>query len=180
MTPSKNFFFGYGSLVNLATHIYKDPQKASITGWRREWVTANTRNISFLSIRPDQNCRIDGMKANVSDIGWKALDERETGYNRLNQPNVDFQIYVANPDFVDSTGPTKPILLSYLDCIVQGFYTHYGSDGVARFFDTTSSWDRPILNDRANPLYPRAQVLSLTETRLVDEHLNILNAHIIT
>ena len=110
MDTSKSFFFGYGSLVNLATHIYENPYKASISGWRREWVTACNRNISYLSIRPDPTCTIDGMKADVASIGWDALDEREVGYNRLDIADVDFQIYVAKPECVDSLGPTKPIL----------------------------------------------------------------------
>ncbi|KAB7613805.1 gamma-glutamylcyclotransferase [Amylibacter sp. SFDW26] len=180
MTASKTSFFGYGSLVNLATHIYENPRQASVTGWRREWVTSNSRDVSYLSIRPDPDCTIDGMKADVAGIGWDALDEREAGYNRLDPANADFQVYVADPDFIDATGPTKPILLSYIDCVIQGFHTHYGDKGVARFFDTTTAWDRPILNDRKTPLYPRAQVLSPIETGLVDEHLEHLKVQIIS
>ncbi len=179
MTAAKTSFFGYGSLVNLATHIYQNPQKASISGWRREWVTANNHNVAYLSVRPDPNCTIDGMKADVAGIGWDALDERETGYNRLDPTDTDFQIYVVDPHSIVSTGPAKPILLSYLDCVIQGFHTHYGTDGVARFFETTAAWDRPVLDDRKAPLYPRAQVLSPTEIGLVNEHLEHLKVQII-
>ena len=49
-------------------------------------------------------------------------------------------------------------------------------DGVASFFGTTDGWDARILNDRASPIYPRAQVLSGQETALVDRHLTALSA----
>jgi len=177
---TSEYFFGYGSLVNLETHIYRNPQKASISGWRREWVTTADRDISYLSIRPDADCTIDGMKADVAGIGWDALDEREAGYMRLDPADTDFQIYRVTPDTIDTSGPAKPILLSYLDCVIQGFHTHYGHDGVTRFFETTDAWNRPILDDRKAPRYPRAQVLSSVETSLVNEHLKRLDVQIIS
>jgi hypothetical protein len=68
------------------------------------------------------------------------------------------------------------ILLSYLDVVVQGFLKEFGESGVTRFFDTTDGWNTPVLNDRNDPRYPRAQVLSTAETALVDHHLNRLSA----
>ena len=56
-----------------------------------------------------------------------------------------------------------PILLSYLDTV--------GPEGAARFFETTSGWDAPILDDRSAPRYPRHQRLSPAETTVVDQHL---------
>ena len=48
--------------------------------------------------------------------------------------------------------------------------------GVERFFYTTLGWDTPVLNDRAAPLYPRAQTLTPDQTALVDSHLVRLSA----
>ena len=38
----------------------------------------------------------------------------------------------------------------------------------AAFFDTTDGWDTPVLDDRAAPLYPRAQTLTRQERGLTD------------
>jgi hypothetical protein len=64
-----------------------------------------------------------------------------------------------------------PVLLSYIDVVVQGYLREFGEDGVHRFFDTTEGWDAPVLDDRARPVYPRHRVLSAEERTLVDDHL---------
>ena len=66
------------------------------------------------------------------------------------------------------TDVQKPILQSYLDVVFQGYLDHFGEDGIASFIATTLDWDRPILNDRDAPLYPRAQNLSLRELKIID------------
>jgi hypothetical protein len=177
MVTSGTQFFGYGSLVNLATHDYRNPRKATVQGWRRQWVYAANRNASFLSVTPDPQTSIQGMIADVTDLGWKALDAREAAYNRhalQSRDHAGVHIYQANPDYVDPTAQHKPILLSYIDCVIQGFLTHFGTDGVTGFFESTSGWERPIKDDRAEPIYPRAQRLSPDQTELVDHHLGRL------
>ena len=59
---------------------------------------------------------------------------------------------------------------------MQGFLTQFGKDGVSAFFDSTSGWERPIKNDRKNPIDPRAQTLNMGETQLVNHHLKQLSA----
>ena len=72
-----------------------------------------------------------------------------------------------------------PILLSYLDVVIQGYLRHFGPDGVARFVATTEGWNAPVLNDRAAPLYPRAQRLTAAETGLVDTILQAQGSRLI-
>ena len=36
--------------------------------------------------------------------------------------------------------PKTPILLSYLDVVVQGYLAEFGEAGVARFFASTDGW----------------------------------------
>ena len=64
--------------------------------------------------------------------------------------------------------PDHPILLSYLDVVLQGYLHVFGEAGVQHFMETTDGWDTDVLNDRANPIYPRAQSLSADEIALVD------------
>jgi hypothetical protein len=182
MVTSGTEFFGYGSLVNLATHDYQNPRKATVQGWRRQWVYAANRDVSFLSVTLDPQASIQGMIADVTGLGWKALDAREAAYNRRalqSRDHAGVQIYQANPDHVDTTAQDKPILLSYIDCVIQGFITHFGTDGVAGFFDSTSGWERPVKDDRVEPIYPRAQRLSPDQTKLVDHHLDRLSVTVL-
>ena len=146
-----------------------------------------------LSLTPEDRClnimplfHIHGLIAAVPEGNWSALDERERAYFRspierealtcnLDQPPV-VQIYQANPDHVDPEDSRKPILLSYLDVVIQGYLRVFGQEGVESFFATTLGWETPIRDDRAAPVYSRAQSLSRAETVLVDRHLTEVSA----
>lgn len=172
-------FFGYGSLVNVATHDYRNTRTATVNGWERHWVPSNNRPEAFLSVRPKQGSAIKGLIADVAPIGWEGLDQREIGYSRASltpsELTVDapasVQMYRALPDHIATTDAHVHILLSYLDVVTQGFLREFGPAGVENFYATTSNWHIPVRNDRANPAYPRAQKLSPAETALVDANL---------
>ncbi|MGO4909494.1 gamma-glutamylcyclotransferase family protein [Pseudorhodobacter sp. W20_MBD10_FR17] len=177
-------FFGYGSLVNRATHSYPNAARASLTGWRRTWVHTAVRPLAFLSVEPAPDTTIQGLIAHVPNGDWAALDTRESGYNRhlaevLLQDNTPHPIQVyAVPQ---SAGPVEahPILLSYIDVVVQGFLQEFGHKGAEDFFATTTGWNAPIINDRAAPQYPRAQRLTAGETAVVDAGLAQCDATVI-
>ena len=84
-------FFGYGSLVNLQTHQYLNPRPTKIKGWKRKWVSSNIHDIAFLSVSPCDLTILHGMRASTKNIGWKALDLRETGYIRHSLDNYNMQ-----------------------------------------------------------------------------------------
>ncbi len=175
------YFFGYGSLVNRATHSFSDAHHATAKGWRRAWRHTKLRQVSFLTAVPDTTCEIDGLVAHVPGDDWQALDVREHAYERvaadhavahsLPTPPASVAIYAiaAHKHFAPTTG--HPILLSYLDVVIQGYLREFGEDGAVRFFDTTTGWEAPVLNDRAAPVYPRAQALSAQEQAFVDAQL---------
>ncbi|MBB93544.1 MAG: gamma-glutamylcyclotransferase [Rhodobacteraceae bacterium] len=177
---SDPFFFGYGSLVNLATHDYADAHPAAITGWKRAWRYTSLREIAFLTAVPDPQATIDGMIAHVPGDNWAALDEREYAYDRhlvtsqvshpVTRP-LSIAIYAVPDASQHKPDLPHPILLSYLDVVVQGYLQVFGEEGAVRFFDTTDGWDSPVLNDRANPLYPRHQALSPAQQAFVDDQL---------
>lgn len=172
MTPS---FFGYGSLVNLATHDYPNARKATLPGWRRIWCHAKTRPVAFLSVHQAPGA-IQGIIADVPGADWAALDAREHAYQRHDVSGVldgHTAIYQADPAKTVPPSTRHPILLSYLDVVVQGFLQQYGEQGVAEFFASTDGWG-PIKDDRADPYYPRFQTLSPQERALVDHHVSAL------
>lgn len=183
-------FFGYGSLVNTATHDFVGAQRARVSGWRRQWKHSSQRQVAFLSVRPDPQASIDGLVAQVPGGDWDALDAREHAYDRLplapesinhaDNPGATIHMYRARPDQVADPSTGHPILLSYLDVVVQGYLGWFGKDGVQAFFDTTDGWDAPILNDRDAPQYPRHQELEPAETELVNSHLARIKARIVS
>ena len=179
------YFFGYGSLVNTATHDFPDPQPAQLTGWRRAWRHTDLRPVAFLTAIPDAGCTIDGMIAHVPNDDWRALDEREWAYDRVpvtqhvthrTQSPTEIAVYAVPEGRHTRPSEAYPILMSYLDVVVQGYLHVFGAQGARQFFDTTDGWGSPILNDRAAPRYPRHQALRPEETAFVDAQLKRLSA----
>ncbi|MBL3566709.1 gamma-glutamylcyclotransferase, partial [Rhodovulum sulfidophilum] len=76
------FFFGYGSLVNRATHGYRDAVRARISGWRRVWRHTPLRPVAYLTAEPAPGVTLDGLIAAVPGGDWTALDQREYAYDR--------------------------------------------------------------------------------------------------
>lgn len=184
---SDPFFFGYGSLVNRQTHDYLRASTASVTGWRRAWRHTPLRNVSFLTVVPAADDHIDGLIAAVPGADWAALDQRERAYDRHDATHqvrhdlehaLDVAIYAIPEGFHRKPEADNPVLLSYIDTVVQGFLTEFGPEGAAHFFETTEGWDAPVLDDRAAPIYPRATQVSAEERDVVDEALGRLKVDV--
>ncbi|WP_372886595.1 gamma-glutamylcyclotransferase family protein [Shimia sp.] len=183
------YFFGYGSLVNRETHAYGGAHRARLGGWRRIWRHTDLRPVAYLTAIPDSSCEIDGLIAHVPGNDWRALDHRERAYERVavcdqvSHPlpgPVSVAVYTVPDGKHGRPDREHPVLLSYVDVVVQGYLKEFGEPGVARFFDSTSGWSAPVLDDRAAPVYPRHQRLSPEERGLVDDHLKRLGVVPIT
>lgn len=182
---SDPFFFGYGSLVNRSTHDYAEAYHARVTGWARKWMHTRLRDVAYLTAVPAEGVEIEGLIAAVPSGDWAALDEREFGYDRhpvaqglahaATRP-VAAHIYAVPGHRAAAPGQAHPILLSYLDVVLQGYLREFGEAGALRFVDTTSGWDAPILDDRDDPRYPRHRRLTLSERGFVDDALRALGA----
>jgi len=171
------YFFGYGSLVNRATHGFEGARPARLSGWRRVWRHTTLRPVAYLTVVPDAGAEIDGLIAPVPGADWPALDEREAAYIRApaarqvrhDLPHApEIAVYTIPEGHHGAPDEAHPILLSYIDVVVQGYLREFGEDGVARFFETTQGWDAPVLDDRGAPRYPRHRGLSGAERDLTD------------
>ncbi len=173
-------FFGYGSLVNRATHAFPRATTATARGWARAWRHTDTRKYAYLTAVPEPGAEIHGLIAAVPGADWQALDAREHAYERrVDTRNIhharpdtaEIAIYAIAPERMTTPTEKHPILLSYLDVVVQGYLREFGARGPDHFFDTTLGWDAPVLDDRAAPIYPRHQRLTEEERALVDDAL---------
>ena len=180
-------FFGYGSLVNRNTHDFTPVHPSRITGWRRIWRRAANRPAAFLSVIADSDSEIEGVIAPVPNDDWVALDAREYSYDRIAVTDAvrhgasdvrDISIYSIPPDRASKPTEDHPILLSYVDAVLQGYLCEFGEAGAARFVETTEGWDTPVRNDRADPIYPRAQRLTDRERAFVDDMLLTVRAKV--
>ena len=185
---SDPYFFGYGSLVNRRTHDFPGARKACVTGWRRAWRKSPLRQRPFLTVLPDPGSEVLGLVAMVPGADWRALDEREHAYTRRDVTEtvthevgraVEVALYALPDGAHEDPGDEHPLVLSYIDSVVQGYLREYGIDGVGHFFATTSGWHVPVLDDRDHPVYARAQRLSGGERGIVDAGLASVGARVV-
>jgi len=170
-------FFGYGSLVNRLTHDGEAIRQESVTGWQRLWRRASGRPRSFLTVERAPGVTIRGLSAEVPNGDWTALDLREGSYVRA-EAHPGTAIYHLPPGTSVPPSREYPVVLSYVDVVVEGFFNEYGEDGVTHFFETTRGWDAPILNDRAEPTYSRHRDVGHDVRGLVDQHLAKRASHV--
>lgn len=173
-------YFGYGSLVNLETLTtpYIRAVPAVLVGWRRHWQARPGDAVpmrALLSVHQDKGTRIGGMLVFDHASSLAALDEREHHYARVSLKPADLQISDTSAStlmnrledgglFVyvgqQSIGVDPPLLQSYLHTVMDGFLNEYGEAGLIAFLETTDGFERPIIEDRHAPHYPRMTQVS--------------------
>lgn len=179
MSEPKAYSFGYGSLVNRDTHIFRDLYKARVRGWRRRWchwVEAPFGTCTSLTVVSDASAEVTGLVMGTPLSEHAKLNAREKGYDRIIIPsgaidhdgprNIEVELYQSRHQLPGNAD--APILQSYLDTVMQGFEAEFGQDGVTDFLANTDGWETPILRDRSNPKYPRVTPLSAIDAERYD------------
>jgi len=179
--------FGYGSLVNRNTQPFVNLGHAEIIGWQRSWthqIDTPSGGVSSLTIVPAKGISIQGLVFKVEPHQIPSLNERETGYNvekisesqiSSQSPIQDVHTYISAKNL--NGDASHPILQSYLDTVLLGFFTEFGQVGVQRFLETTVGWETPILTDRKTPRYPRTTPIETEIAQSFDDALNEIGAN---
>lgn len=178
-------YFGYGSLVNPATHRTNvlHYERAQLRGFTRTWQERPDESdepIALLSSAPSsREDLLDGLLVFDFAENLPLLDEREYGYDRLNVASEDLTLhgdkvlpemplYVYSGRAPYNADEPHYILQSYLDAVLQGYLHQYGEEGVHNFMKRTARFDTALFTDRAVPRYPRDVILSDSEQTLFD------------
>lgn len=173
--------FGYGSLVNRRTHDYLTARPAVLSGWRRAWRKTPFRDRCHLTAVPGHG-EIFGLIAEIPSADWAALDQREAAYVRHevsgsvrhDHPAAEVSVFAIAPENYRLPTPEDGVALSYIDVVAQGYLAEFGAEGLQHFFASTDGWHIHVVDDRAAPLYARAQALTAAELRLIDGALEAL------
>ncbi len=185
-------YFGYGSLVNRATHRTDiiGYSKVTLKGWRREWLARPNNSfgkVVLLSVKRCENSEIDGLVVIDHARNQASLDERESNYDRhivaessITEHNSTIgdintirakektSIYVAIPFPQPEEYEQYRILRSYLDAVMQGYLNKFGQEGVARFVNSTDNFEIGVREDRKDPRYPRSVATTQKEQSLFE------------
>eukprot|EP00759_Apiculatamorpha_spiralis_P054465 PhF_6_TR6940/c0_g1_i2/m.10181 len=165
------FVLGYGSLLNLVSRErtigVTESFPVVVKGFRRVWGVPTSYWMP-LGVLADPTSSIHAVCAEVHSKDWKALDAREGGYDRIAvhpaniarynesestvNPKHHYFIYVARPETVRTPSTTCPVLLSYVDCCVEGALQLGGPRFAEKFFRETHQWGT-VLIDRECDVY---------------------------
>lgn len=165
-------YFGYGSLVNRATHRHAivDAVPARLNGYRRYWRPRPDMPgfpAALLTVRAEKDAACDGLLIIDRAENLAAIDAREARYDRVEidpaalelqgtMPAVEaVHVYTAMAHLPEHREPPR-ILQSYLDAVMHGFLDMHGEGGLRRFFAETGEFHIPLHRDRLAPVYPRA------------------------
>ncbi len=163
-----DYIFGYGSLIcaesRSRTGVTGSAYAARVKGIKRGWVVPVEDGHTVLGAVKDSDAICNGVIFEVNDENLMKFDHREKEYSRLqlNIQNIDTTMELDSQSRVwtyvgDEFRPPcqkLPIAQSYLDVIINGSLT-FGEDFLREFVKTTDYWLH-FLNDRSNPVYPRA------------------------
>ncbi len=182
-----DYTFGYGSIVNANTWERPvDYCAVKLKGWKRSWrhvVQTPAGSISALTIEPCEDRDIDGLLVETELSDREILNVREIGYDIVPLDLSGFEIADGEREIKNEmkihayrsfdacnqwASEDAPLLQSYLDCVLQGYYRFFCEAGVRDFIATTDCWGAPIKRDREDPVYPRAVSLSPAERDLFD------------
>lgn len=185
-------YFGYGSLVNVDTI----PREAEVTpgrltGWLRQWRVCGQgedgQGRCALTVRQEEGSEIWGVMAREPRTRLADLELREQRYLKVEAVGVAFRcealqqqgpddlfLFQAAPEHTRWGCDRHPILQSYLDCVLAGYFRTWGEGGIDHFLATTDGWHVPVLADRERPRYPRRIVLDPELADLIDGKLRAL------
>lgn len=182
-------YFGYGSLVNVKTLTPgTDVRPGTLTGWVRQWrisgASAGETGVCSLCVIEQDGAAIRGVLASEPKEGLAKLERRECHYDKVDGIGAAFAcdaqslggpddmfLFRAKPEFYRWGDEDSPILQSYIDCVLAGFYDFWGEEGVRHFIETTEGWHVPILSDREAPRYPRAVSVAKDQLQMTDDLL---------
>ncbi|WP_320825620.1 gamma-glutamylcyclotransferase family protein [Reinekea sp.] len=165
-----NFIFGYGSLIcsdsRSRTGVSGPAHPIEVQGIARKWsVHVPDYAATAVGAHSDAQGHCNGVFFAVDEDNLSRFDGREKGYRRIQVPWAAVQststaelpalgtlwAYVGTSQAAPHA--QRPIMQSYLDVILNGCL-NYGPDFARRFTELTGQWQY-LVNDRAQPTYPR-------------------------
>lgn len=181
------YIFGYGSLIDSdcrqRTFPGEQAYAARLHGYQRYWSgIKGSQDSSAVVISPQAKASVNGVLIPFDEAFLTQLDQREAGYERvllkaeqvellseLPKPAAKIYVYVAHEYWHPQSN--SPILQSYLDVCLRGCLAI--SEQYAReFLLSTNYWVNHWVDDRQQPLYPRAENIDALALEQIDSILN--------
>ena len=190
--------WGHRALTNAHTRSEQTSSTDSMhTANHSGWTVLSVEPKGVKAVLPAGSAAaVDGMIVTVDSSELPALDAREKGYKRLELARSDFDfvhtgsvesdlastnpadcvaetvyMYVSEDQNAAYANAEFPLLQSYVDCVMAGFETEFGTEGLQRFIDSTLGWSAPMLEDRADPRYVRSVSLCTHQAKRYDDLL---------
>lgn len=176
-----NLIFAYGSLINAESRakdgMSGEGNPVKVVGIRRGWNQAiSNPRVTALGVSENADSWCNGILVPLTKSELSGFDKREGagGYKRIRLEEgriISLQkefsgekIWVYIGEDSDPAASDAPIIQSYIDVIMSGCLS-FGENFTKKFVISTHNWDMPWIDDRLDPIYPRAmKEVPLAET----------------
>ena len=192
----EHVIFGYGSLLSHDSrfrHSSIDTPGLAVTlsGWKRSWVTRSTpEKQTYVGAKSCSKSKMNGLLLPLQEID-EDLQKREQDYRfvALDVSMIDIhdrqheahltqltakQIWMCETLDTTPADVHHPVYQSYVDTCLVGCLEAGGESFALSFIESTHLWEVHWVNDRRNPFYPRAAMLSKEQQQAIDKLLSQL------
>ncbi|WP_100643777.1 gamma-glutamylcyclotransferase [Alteromonas facilis] len=190
---------GYGSLLSAdSRERHSDHAHAafavSVKGFSRGWVTrAYHENQTYVGAEPASDSYLNALCTPIAlnpkfqqrerDYQFKAVGLEQISFledipseylQRIKRPGVT--LWICESLDIAPASVEYPVYLSYVDTCLAGCLSHFanldeGLDAARTFLQTTHGWQH-VIDDRANPQYPRRANVSREHQHMISSLLN--------
>ncbi|WP_421714417.1 gamma-glutamylcyclotransferase family protein [Alteromonas stellipolaris] len=197
---SKHIVLGYGSLLSRDSRerhsgIYTQGLPVRVSGFKRAWVTRslqekqtyvgavadNTSQLNAQLIPAEVNPSLRAREKNYRFVEVPVSAIEHVSSSLCNQSSFTpvlrdalshHQLWLCETLLCHHASSDFPVSQSYIDTCLVGCLEHGGVSEAHAFIEHTHGWEHPRINDRANPLYPRAAIISKQHLAQIDRLLN--------
>ncbi|MBQ4828881.1 gamma-glutamylcyclotransferase [Alteromonas sp. MMG017] len=197
---SKHIVLGYGSLLSRDSRerhsgIYTQGLPVRVSGFKRAWVTRSLQekqtyvgavadktsqlNAQLIpaevnpSLRArEKNYRFVEVPVSAIEHVSSSLCNQSSFTPALREALSQHQLWLCETLLCHHASTDFPVSQSYIDTCLVGCLEHGGVSEANAFIEHTHGWEHPRINDRANPIYPRAAAISKQHLAQIDTLLN--------
>ena len=193
---SKHIVLGYGSLLSRDSRerhsgIYTQGLPVRVSGFKRAWVTRSLQEkqtyVGAVADRTSQlNAQLIPAEVNPSlrareknyrfvEVPASAIEHissslcNQTSFtSALRDALSHHQLWLCETLLCHHPSSDFPVSQTYIDTCLVGCLEHGGISEATAFIEHTYGWNHPRINDRVNPVYPRAAAISKQHLTQID------------
>ncbi len=195
----QHYLVGYGSLLShdsryRFSNIDCPNLPIIVGGWQRQWLARGlAERQTGLGVSPLFEASLNAVLLPIDEISaelrsreqdyifapvlpsqlspWAGNKDTQTILAHITAHSDSCKIWICHNKHSHTANGEYPICQTYIDTCLLGAWQSGGQDFMTTFIKNTHFWQDGWINDRQQPLYPRAAHISLEQQQMIDQLL---------